>query len=404
MSKIVETDLLKLVKSEATARRMNSCGWRLVALLLLYLLYLLLGAAVFSAIEAPIETEILNELMEKKEEFLASHPCVQEDDLDDLLDIIVYSSKRGVYAPIRFMYIYNGSPQETVREYFTRNRAIVQCFDGNNNYFQMWILIKWDLWICGSQDGEQICWNKTLLRKTNNDIFLIITLLGYGEQSPLSGRGKVFCMFYCILGIPLTLLLLSALVQRLLEPANKVLMWLNSKLGHLYQPLYIRLLHLIMVFLIIFLVFLVVPAFLLNELEEDWTWFDSFYYCFISLTTVGLGDFIPGDNYGQQNRPLYKAAITVYLLLGLIGMMLLMTIFTSIPELDCTVWFLPSLNYQDDPERQRLHTGSTGTLYSTQDAQETLRVVRARSRRDDEAEWDDSRSTCGDETPGHGRP
>jgi len=34
--------------------RMNSCGWRLVALLLLYLLYLLLGAAVFSAIEAPI--------------------------------------------------------------------------------------------------------------------------------------------------------------------------------------------------------------------------------------------------------------------------------------------------------------------------------------------------------------
>ena len=54
----------------------------------------------------------------------------------------------------------------------------MQCFDGNNNYFQMWILIKWDLWIYGSQDGQQICWNKTLLIKTNNDIFLIINLLG----------------------------------------------------------------------------------------------------------------------------------------------------------------------------------------------------------------------------------
>ena len=37
---------------------------------------------------------------------------------------------------------------------------------------------------------------------------------------------------------------------------------------------------------------------------------------------------------------------TVYLLLGLVGMMLLMTVFTSIPELDVTVWFLPSLQYQ----------------------------------------------------------
>ena len=34
--------------------RMTRCGWRVFGLLLFYLLYLLLGAAVFSAIEAPI--------------------------------------------------------------------------------------------------------------------------------------------------------------------------------------------------------------------------------------------------------------------------------------------------------------------------------------------------------------
>ena len=69
-------------------------------------------------------------------------------------------------------------------------------------------------------------------------------LSGYGHVTPLSKGGKVFCMVYAMVGIPLTLILLTALVERLMVPTTMFLQFLNSRLGHLYQPFNIRLLHL----------------------------------------------------------------------------------------------------------------------------------------------------------------
>ena len=75
----------------------------------------------------------------------------------------------------------------------------------------------------------------------------VITTIGYGHQSPLSTSGKVFCMLYALIGIPLTLLLLTATVERLLYPVNGLLSWLNVKLGYIHTPFFIRMLHLFMV-------------------------------------------------------------------------------------------------------------------------------------------------------------
>lgn len=315
-------------------------AWRLGCLCLLYLLYLFLGAILFSAIEHPIERKMLEELRAGRKDFLAkhSHQGVKGQALDSYVAEVVSSSRRGV----------------TLADENVPN---------------------WSL-------GQSFFFSAT-----------VITTIGYGQQTPLSPLGKMFCMVYATLGIPLTLLLLSAMVDRLMSPVSSLLSYLNSRLGHIYSPFRIRCMHLCLVGGLVVTLFLALPASILDTLEPQWSWFDSFYYCFISLTTVGLGDFIPGDEPGQSARSWYKSFTAVYLVVGVMSIMLLMRVFHSVPELDYSAWFRDEED--QDPERQRLQeTGSLGPLYSgtptfTQQnidqapkVVEQRRVVRARSRRD----------------------
>ena len=52
--------------------------------------------------------------------------------------------------------------------------------------------------------------------------------------------------------------------------------------------------------------------------EEGWTYFDSVYYCFITLTTIGFGDMVALQQDNALNtRPDYVAFALVFILFGL---------------------------------------------------------------------------------------
>ncbi|XP_050677920.1 potassium channel subfamily K member 6-like isoform X1 [Leptidea sinapis] len=277
---------------------------RFACLLLVYLTfyatYLLSGALVFSALEAPLENQIRLEVIRAKQDFVAKNPGVLAEDLESLLDVVISASNRGV----------SGS----------RNVS------GGPN---------WSF-------GQSLFFAST-----------VVTTIGYGHVTPLSKPGKLFCIAYALLGIPLTLVLMSALVERLLLPATALLRALNSSLGHLYRPFTIRLVHLSFIVTMLLVFFLAIPAGIFAAIEPEWDYLDSFYYCFISLTTIGLGDYIPGDYPDQPYRPLYKVATTFYLLMGLTFLMLTLTVFYDIPQLNLSSVF-SSMKLDEDPEKLRL--------------------------------------------------
>jgi len=341
---------------------------RLFSLGLFFIFYLAFGASIFSAIESPIEKQEIEDLITKKANFLQNHPCVTDSDLDDLIDEVIKTNNRGVTVG--------------------RNGSSVASWSFGQSFF----------------------FSST-----------VVTTIGYGHQTPLSPEGKFFCILYALIGIPMTMLLITAVVDRLMSPVNLLLIWINNNMGHLYAPFSLRIFHLLLILLAILIALFLIPAAIFTCLEDQWGYLDSMYYCFVSLTTVGLGDFIPGDTPGQHLRPLYKACTTIYLLIGVTGMMLLLTVFYSIPEFDVSSFFLLSCssaklngignvdnlndqtndnpNYQEsatsnqDSERIRLKPPGTGGPKYTQQRNETetnelqpsRTYVRARSRPDDDS-------------------
>jgi potassium channel subfamily K protein 1 len=143
----------------------------------------------------------------------------------------------------------------------------------------------------------------------------VLTTIGYGHVSPLSSGGKVFCILYAIFGIPITLVLISACVERLLLVTNKLydkmktmsVFYRNQTTIDMKALTYTHF-GLVLAFVLVF--FFLIPAAVFSSIEKEWNYLDALYYCFISLSTIGLGDYIPGDKYEQPYRVFYKIATT----------------------------------------------------------------------------------------------
>lgn len=65
---------------------------------------------------------------------------------------------------------------------------------------------------------------------------------------------------------------------------------------------------------------------------EEWTYGQSIYYCFVTLTTVGFGDFVPavaGSSYNSPLMGLYKIIVAVWLWIGLAFVAAIITELTN---------------------------------------------------------------------------
>ncbi|XP_023254777.1 potassium channel subfamily K member 15-like [Seriola lalandi dorsalis] len=143
----------------------------------------------------------------------------------------------------------------------------------------------------------------------------VITTIGYGHITPRTDAGKAFCMFYALLGIPLTLVMFQSVGERINTFVRYLLRRAKQGLG--LRKTEVSMGNMVLMGLLSCMSTLCIGAATFSHFE-DWTFFNAYYYCFITLTTIGFGDFVALQKKDTlQKRPPYVAFSFMYILVGL---------------------------------------------------------------------------------------
>ena len=109
--------------------------------------------------------------------------------------------------------------------------------------------------------------------------------LGYGHITPKTTGGRIFCIVFAFLGIPLMGVFLVGIGTKITKPIKTFKNMSKNK--------YTRVLKSIVIFIVGVIVLISIPASVFHFVEK-WKFLDAVYFAVITLTTVGFGDFVAG--------------------------------------------------------------------------------------------------------------
>ncbi|KAH8417721.1 hypothetical protein KR222_004816 [Zaprionus bogoriensis] len=143
----------------------------------------------------------------------------------------------------------------------------------------------------------------------------VLTTIGYGHSTPTTRGGKLFTMCYAIVGIPLGLVMFQSIGERVNRLSSYVIKAVRTSLR--CKRTVASEVDLICVVTTLSSLTIAGGAAAFSRFE-GWSYFDSVYYCFITLTTIGFGDMVALQKDNALNRkPEYVMFALIFILFGL---------------------------------------------------------------------------------------
>ncbi|XP_062351162.1 potassium channel subfamily K member 13 [Cinclus cinclus] len=261
----------------SSAGRLNADNARFLLLAVLIVLYMLCGAAVFSAIELPTEREAKERWEERLENFTRRHNLSR--------------------AELRHF----------LREYEEASVAGIRVDD---------VRPRWDF--------------------TGAFYFVgtVVSTIGFGMTTPATIGGKIFLIFYGLIGCAGTILFFNLFLERLItviayimkscherQLRRKGVLPHNGRRGSGTSEVdslvgWKPSVYYVMLILCVASLIISCCASAMYTPIEGWSYFDSLYFCFVAFSTIGFGDLVSSQNIRYESQGLYRFGNFVFILMG----------------------------------------------------------------------------------------
>ncbi|XP_068749948.1 two pore potassium channel protein sup-9-like [Montipora capricornis] len=158
--------------------------------------------------------------------------------------------------------------------------------------------------------------------------FTIMTTIGYGHMSPHTWQGQLFCIFYSLLAIPVAGIMLlgvgnhvslaiRVLIRFLEKSFPSGVVWGSAKLKSTLVTVAL------MILMIIF-------GAILTSHTDDWYFREGAYFYFISVSTIGFGDYVVNDGQLKSSEHTKTIAVHFTIVLITLGLCVLSSVLCSV--------------------------------------------------------------------------
>ncbi|XP_068745374.1 potassium channel subfamily K member 15-like isoform X1 [Montipora capricornis] len=155
------------------------------------------------------------------------------------------------------------------------------------------------------------------------------TTIGYGYITPKTPKGQVMCICTSLIGIPITMLALKSVGEVIVCWVTAIIQKLEKKLLKRPEPKGLQIKSAVTLFSLMVLLIIVNGFLVVGKMH--WTLLEGVYFCFVTLTTIGFGDYTlqpsrrfthleTNSSVGNESKDESEQSVTFSILFGTLSL------------------------------------------------------------------------------------